>query len=421
MGRVAVNGVALLIITALVARYLLELAADALSLRTLLAAPPPELAEIYEPERWRRAREYLPARTHFGMVAASVDLAALLGFWFAGGFGALDRAVRALGVGPITSGLLFVAALAVARLVVALPLRWWSTFVVEERFGFNRTTARTFWADLAKGIVMAAALGGPLLALVLWLFGQAGGRAWLWCWLASALWVVAVQFVAPAWIMPLFNRFTPLPDGTLREMILSYARAVRFPLEDVFVIDGSRRSTKANAFFTGFGRHRRIGLFDTLLAKLDPAEVVAVVAHEVGHYRRHHVGQGLVLALLQLGAAFFLLAVVLDWPALYAAFGVETPSVHAGLVFFSLLLTPLNLAVSVLMGALSRHNEREADRFAVETTGKGAPLASALARLASDSLAHPTPHPLEVVLHHSHPPVVERIHTLRAAPNPTRG
>src|SRR2546428_633082 len=213
------NRYMLVILAALLARYGLELAADSLNLRTLPPAPPPELGGAYDAERWRRAREYLSARIHFGMVASTVDLTALLAFWFAGGFGALDRWVRGFGGGPVACGLLFLGVLALARLGMALPLRWWSTFVVEERFGFNRTTPRTFWTDVAKGAVLAAVLGGPLLALVLWLFERAGSRAWLWCWLASTLWGVGVQFVAPTWILPPFNRFTPPLDGAVRGAI----------------------------------------------------------------------------------------------------------------------------------------------------------------------------------------------------------
>ncbi len=297
--------------------------------------------------------------------------------------------------------------------MVHLPLRWWVTFVVEERFGFNRTTRRTFWTDLLKGLGLAAALGGPLLAAILWLFAAAGARAWLWCWLATALAVVGIQFVAPTWILPLFNTFTPLPGGGLRDAILSYARSVDFPLEGVFVIDGSRRSTKANAFFTGFGRHKRVALFDTLVTTLDAGELLAVVAHEIGHYKRHHVLTGTIVAILQAGTAFFLLSLVLDSQRLFDAFAMDTHPVHAGLVFFALLFTPIDLVLSVLVHAYSRRNEFEADAFAARTTGAGEPLASGLKRLSADSLANLTPHPLHVLLHASHPPLLERVRALR--------
>jgi STE24 endopeptidase len=404
---------AAVVLAALVLQLALELAADVLNLRALAPDVPPSLRGLYDAERYRRAQEYTRSRIRFGMVAAVLDLALLVAFWFAGGFAALDVRARGLGGGPVGTGLVFVGLLAAGWALVHLPLRWWSTFVIEARFGFNRTTPATFWADVAKGLVLATLLGGPLLAAVLWLFVHAGGRAWVWGWLVATAFVVALQFVAPTWIMPLFNRFAPLGDGRLRDAILAYARAVGFPLEGVFVIDGSRRSTKANALFTGFGRHKRVALFDTLLQTLDPAELVAVVAHEVGHYQRRHIVQGMALAVLHLGAMLFLLARVLARPELYAAFFVAQPSVHAGLVLFALVLSPVELVLSVPLHALSRRNERAADAFAAATTGSGEPLARGLERLSADSLSNPTPHPLYVALHYSHPPLAERVRALR--------
>ncbi|HJQ83986.1 MAG TPA: M48 family metallopeptidase [Candidatus Binatia bacterium] len=403
------------VLAALVVDFALARLADALNVRAFGRSVPPELRDVYDAARHRRVVAYVRDRTRFGALLAGVELAALLAFWFAGGFGALDRAVRAVGLGPVGTGLLFVGALGLARIALGLPFRWWSTFQIEERHGFNRTTPRVFWADLAKGLVLALVLGGPFLAAVLWLFQVAGPRAWLWCWLAAALWTLGVQYVAPTWILPLFNRFTPLPDGTLREAILGYARTVDFPLAGVFVIDGSRRSTKANALFTGFGRRKRIALFDTLVDALEPPEVVAVVAHEVGHYKRGHVLQGTALGIVQTGVLFLLLSLLLATPAVFAAFGVAEPSVHAGLVLFALVLAPIEVVLAVALQAWSRRNERQADAYAVATTGAGAKLAAALARLSTDSLAHPTPHPLYVALHYSHPPLGERLRALRSS------
>jgi len=328
--------------------------------------------------------------------------------------------VRGLGLGPVATGLVFLALLGLARALVALPFDWWSTFVIEERFGFNQTTARTFWADRAKGLLLAAVLGGPLLAAVLGLFERAGTHAWLWCWLTGALFLLGVQYVAPTWIMPLFNRFTPLASGALRDAILAYARAVGFPLDCVFVIYGSRRSTKANAFFTGFGRRRRVALFDTLTQKLGTEEMVAVLAHEIGHYKRRHVVEGLLLAVLEIGLLLFLLSRVLDRSGLFAAFFVQDRPVHAGLVFAALLFVPLQLLLGIALNARSRRNERAADAFAAATTQAADRLASALRELSADSLSNLTPHPVYVALHYSHPPVLERIHALRRAAPPMR-
>jgi STE24 endopeptidase len=408
------NAYGAVILAAVLVEYALQTVAAVLGLRALDPTLPAEFRDVYDPERYRRAQEYTRVRARFGLVVATVDLLLLLGFWFAGGFAWLDRLVRGLALGPLASGLTFIAMLAVGRGLMALPFRWWSTFVIEERFGFNRTSPRTFWTDLAKGILLAALLGGPLLAAVLWLFEAGGGLAWLWAWVVTTVVLIAVQLIAPTWIMPLFNRFTPLADGALRDAILSYARTVAFPLEGVFVVDGSRRSSKANAFFTGFGRHKRVALFDTLLDTLALRQLVAVVAHEIGHWKRHHVAQGLVLAIAQTGIVFFLLSRLLAAPGLYEAFFVDTPSVYAGLVFFTLLYAPVDLALSILAHALSRRNEYAADAFAAATTGDGEGLAEGLKRLSADSLANLTPHRLDVLLHHSHPPVLARIRELRA-------
>ena len=407
------NAYAIVILAALVLQLGLEVVAELLNLRALGPEPPRELRDAYEPVRYQRSRDYLAAHIRFGVVAAAINMTALLAFWFAGGFGWLDASLRARALGPIATGLLFIGSLGLARLVVGLPLRWWSTFVLEERFGFNKTTPATFWADTAKGLALAVALGAPLLAGILWLFETAGASAWLWCWLVAAAYLFVVQLVAPTWIMPLFNRFTPLPDGPLRDRILAYARSVAFPLEGVFVIDGSRRSTKANAFFTGFGRHKRIALFDTLLASLDADQILAVLAHEIGHYKRRHVIAGMVIGVLHLGLVLFVLSRFLGSPGLFEAFAVSGRPVYAGLVFFALLFGPIDLLLSIAHHVLSRRYERQADAFAVATTGAGERLAAALVRLSVDSLAHPSPHRLHVLLHHSHPPLLERVHALR--------
>jgi STE24 endopeptidase len=368
---------------------------------------------VYDAERYRRSQEYTRARTRFSFWPQAFDLALLLGFWFAGGFAWLDGWTRALGYGPIVTGLVYVGVLALAKVVLDLPFRYWSTFVIEERFGFNKSTRATFWADTAKMLTLAAVLGTPLLAAILWFFERAGASAWLLCWGVTALFTLFVQFIAPTWIFPLFNKFVPLEEGELRAAVLSYAQKVAFPLEGLFVIDGSRRSTKANAFFAGFGKRKRVALFDTLVARHPVDELVAVVAHEIGHYKKGHILRMLALAIVQAGVVFYLLSLFLQHDGLFAAFGVEQRSVHAGLIFFSLLYTPLELVLALAMQAFSRKNEFEADAYARATTGNPERLVSALQRLSADTLTNLTPHPLYVALHHSHPPLVERVRALR--------
>jgi STE24 endopeptidase len=401
-----------LILAALVVEHAVRVTGDLLNLRALDPVLPREFRDVYDPERYHRAQDYARARLRFGLVTSTAELVVTLAFWLLGGFGWLDGLVSRAGLGAVGTGLLFLGALLLGRGLLDVPVAWWSTFMVEERFGFNRTTGRTFVADRLRGLVLALLIGAPLLALILWVLATRGPAAWPWCWGAAASAILLLQVVAPTWILPRFNRFAPLADGPLRDAILGYAQREGYPVQDVWVMDGSRRSTKANAFFTGFGRRKRIALFDTLLETLDPEATVAVVAHEVGHYRRGHVVQGTVLGVLHVGLLLWLFSLVLETPALPLALGVPSPSIHAALVVFALLLGPLELVLSVVLHAWSRHNEREADRFAVQTTGAGDALARGLRRLSVDGLSNPTPHPLYVVLHYSHPPLTERLRAL---------
>jgi len=411
----------ILLVAALLIDFAIHVSADLLNLRALRPEAPDGFRDLYDAERYRRTQDYTRERTRFGLIAASLRLALLLAFWLGGGFGLADRWTRGLGWPEVPTGLAFVAVLLLGTALLRLPFSWYSTFVLEEKYGFNRATPRTFWNDAATGVGLAVALGGPLLAAILWLFASAGPQAWLWCWALVTAWTIGVQYVAPTWIMPLFNRFTSLPAGPLQDALLGLAERVGFPLAGVWVIDGSKRSSKANAFFTGFGSRKRIALFDTLLATLAPDEVVAVVAHEIGHYKRRHVQWGLAIAGVHTGVLFFVLSLVLEAPSLFAAFGIDRPSVHAGLVVFGILMTPLDLPTSLALNALSRRHEYAADRFAADAVGSGRALAGGLRRLAADTLSNLTPHPWYVALHHSHPPVVERVRVLESAGQSSRG
>jgi len=254
---------------------------------------------------------------------------------------------------------------------------------------------------------------GGLLAAVLLLFERAGTLAWLWVWAAVSLFTLFVQFIAPTWIMPLFNKFTPLGEGELREAIFRFAAKVGFPLDNVYVMDGSKRSAKSNAFFTGFGRHRRIALFDTLIEKHTVPELVGVLAHEIGHYKKKHVLKGMLLSLVHSGVMLWLLSFFLGREQLFAAFGITRPSIYAGLVFFGLLFTPLEMAINPILQYLSRRHEFEADSFAAIETGDSRGLAEALKKLSVHNLGNLTPHPFYVFLHYSHPPLLQRLRALK--------
>lgn len=403
----------LIILVALLANFLLAIIADWLNLCALDPQLPSEFEGIYDTEKYAESQEYTRVRTRFGFITGTFDLTLLLIFWQVGGFNYFDQLVRGWGFGAVVTGLVFTGILMLVKTIISLPFSIYSTFVIEERFGFNRTTPATFITDLAKGIMLTVVLGGPLLASVLWFFSTMGTLAWLWCWGAVTLFTLLVQFIAPTWIMPLFNKFSPLEEGKLREAIFAFADSVNFSLKNVFVMDGSKRSSKSNAFFTGFGRNKRIALFDTLINNHTVSELVGVLAHEIGHYMKKHILQSMVISIIHIGAMLYLLSIFVSHPGLFSAFYMDHSSIYAGMIFFGLLFTPIDMILSLLMNTLSRHNEFEADAFAAKHTGEPESMINALKKLSVDNLANLTPHPFYVLLHYSHPPLMQRINALR--------
>lgn len=407
------NLIAGILVVVIVAHFLLNRLADSLNLNAVSADIPTDFADSYAPDRYSESRKYLRATTRLGGVEETVGQVLFFGFWFLHGFSFLDQQVRALGLGPVWSGIIYIGGLVVASGLVGLPFSIYGTFVVEARFGFNRTTPGLFIMDRLKAIGLGLCLGAPLLAGVLAFFEYAGPLAWLWCWLGLSIVVIIMQIIVPAWIMPLFNRFVPIENEALTESVLSYARQNRFPLANVFVMDGSRRSTKSNAFFAGWGKQKRLVLFDTMLERHTVAEILTVVAHEVGHYRKKHLLIGMSLAIAQAGVMFYLLSLFISRPVFFDAFYVAQPSVYAGLIFFSVVYGPVDFFVGLAAQWLSRRHEYAADRFAVETTGDAASFINALKRLCADNLTNLNPHPFYVALNYSHPPMVQRIQAIR--------
>jgi STE24 endopeptidase len=310
------------------------------------------------------------------------------------------------------TGLVYFGVLLFSFILLTLPFSIYATFVIEERFGFNKTGPRTFVLDRVKLLALAVVLGGPLLAAVLAFFEYAGDLAWLYCWAAVSLFSLVMAFVFPTWIMPIFNKFIPMDSGELKDAILGYARSVDFKVQNIFVMDGSKRSSKANAFFSGFGRNKRIALFDTLVEKHTVPELVAVLAHEIGHYKMKHVLQNIVIGIAHTGVVFFLLSIFLDSGGLYDAFFMDEESIYAGLLFFSLLYTPIEVVLSIVMHMVSRKHEYEADRWSAETASEPQGLVTGLKKLSSDNLSNLTPHPFYVFLNFSHPPLVHRVEAI---------
>ena len=407
-----VNGYFVAALSGLVLVEAIGLAGELLNLRALSLELPREFAEVYDAETYRRSQTYTRVRTRFGLATSLFHLMVLLAFWLAGGFGWLDGLVRDWGLSPIWTGLVFLLILVVGRGILSLPFSIWGVYVIEEKFGFNRTSPRTFVLDLVKGLGIAVVLGVPLAIGFLALFEYAAGLAWIYAWVAVVAFSFVMQILAPKLIMPLFNKSTPLEDGNLKDAILAYAQRVGFLLKGVFSIDASRRSTKSNAFFTGFGKSRRIALFDTLIQRHSTEELVAVLAHEVGHYKKRHVLIGAVTSALEAGLFLGLFALLVRQTGLFAAFGTASPSFYAGVLFVALLLQPLQFVLSVGAAALSRYHERQADVFAATTTGRADLLADGLRRLSKDNLSNLTPHAFYAFLNYSHPPVLQRVRSL---------
>ncbi len=410
---VVMNSFGVVVIVSLLLTFLLKVIADILNLRASTGDLPIEFQSVYEPEAYRKSQEYLKATTLFSLVAAAFDLLLLLVFWFADGFDLLDRFFRGFGFGDVPTGLLYIGSLLFLQAAAGLPFTLYRTFVIEERFGFNKTTLTVYIGDVLKSLILAVLLGGPAIGLLLWFFGYLGTSAWLWAWGAFVLVTLVLKYVAPTWIMPLFNRFESLGEGELKAAILQYATNTGFPLSGIFVIDGSKRSSKANAFFTGFGRRKRIAFFDTLIANHTVDELVAVLAHETGHFKKRHVLINMVLSMLNLGIILFLLSFFMQNRMLFDVFFMTDVSVYGSLVFFMLLYSPAEFLLSIFLQMLSRKHEFEADAYAVSTCSNRGALADALKKLSRSNLSNLTPHPFYVFLNYSHPPVFERIRRIR--------
>ncbi|MBN2809063.1 MAG: M48 family metallopeptidase [Deltaproteobacteria bacterium] len=407
------NRYAVFILAALMADYFIGLTADFLNLKNQKTIPPAEFSDLVDETSDSKNRDYLKANTILGQCSGTISLLVTLGFWFASGFNFLDQWCRAQTGNELLAGLLFIALLLLGNALLGLPFSIYSTFVIEERFGFNRTDWQTFVIDRVKGLFLALLLGTPLLAGIIWFFQSNGAWAWFYAWLAAAAFTLIIQLIAPIWIMPLFNKFTPLPEGELKEALVKYGEKVNFPLDQVFVVDGSKRSGKGNAFFTGCGRQRRVALYDTLIKQHSSAELIAVLAHEIGHYKKRHILKMTTIAIIHQAIIFFLMGWFIRQPGLYQAFFMEHASTAAGLIFFSLLFTPVEMLLNPLFLAISRRHEFQADSFAAQSIDAPETLIKALKKLGHDNLANLTPHPLYVLLHYSHPPLLARVNALR--------
>ncbi|MBU1086562.1 MAG: M48 family metallopeptidase [Candidatus Omnitrophica bacterium] len=407
------NKYLVLILGIILFKYLLNLIVEILNIKYVNPRLPEELIGYYEAEKYKKSQLYLKEKTNFSLIEDTLMTVITVGFILYGGFNLVDGIARGFGYGTIISGLIFLGILMLASQILNIPFSVYQTFVIEQKYGFNKTTIKTFIADIVKGMLIGALIGGIAFAGILWFFEKTSSLAWLYCWTALTVFQLFLMFIAPVVIMPLFNKFIPLEDGALKQTLEKYARTQNFKMQGVFTMDGSRRSTKSNAFFTGFGKFRRIALFDTLIAKHTTDELVSVLAHEIGHYKKKHILKSIFISIATTGLMFFVLSFFLNNPGVFAAFKMKHTSIYASLVFFGFVYAPINMLFSIVGSILSRKHEYEADRFAVETYKKPDAFIDALKKLTVDNLSNLTPHPAKVFLAYSHPPVLLRIKAIR--------
>jgi STE24 endopeptidase len=402
-----------IIIVFMLADYVLERVLEGLNSRWRGHAPPAELQDLYDPDKYRKQQRYQKATTRFGFITSTFSLVLLLGFLFLEGFAWVHQLAAQVSPNGIVQALIFFGILLLAQDVIGIPFELYHTFVIEQRFGFNTMKVRTFVTDKLKGLLLGALIGGVILAGIAWFYYQTREMFWIYAWLSVTAFSLFFTLFYSSLIVPLFNKQTRLEDGELKRAIEAFAAGIDFPVKDIYVLDGSKRSTKANAYFTGLGAKKRIVLFDTLVEDLTPQEVVGVLAHEIGHFKKKHTLQALVLSIIQSGIIFFLLSLFLEYALFSRALGVDEAVFHVGLVAFALLYRPVSLLSGVLMHMWSRRNEYAADSFAVRQHGAD-DLISALKKLSVNHLSNLTPHPAYVFFHYSHPPLYQRIRNMRA-------
>lgn len=402
-----------IIIGILAFQFLMETILDYLNAQKYKDPIPNELTDVFDAEEYEKSQDYQKTNYNFGLLTSTFSFVLTICFLIFGGFEWIDSIARSFSDNPILIALIFFGIIMIGSDLVTTPFSYYSTFVIEEKFGFNKSTKKLFVLDKLKGWLMMAILGGIILALILWFFEWAGTNFWIYAWAVVAIFSLFMNLFYSRLIVPLFNKQTPLEEGTLKSKIENYAKKVGFELQNIFIIDGSKRSTKANAYFSGFGKEKRITLYDTLINDLNEDEIVAVLAHEVGHYKRKHIIFNLVSSILLTGFTLFILSLFINTPEVSLAIGVTIPSFHAALIGFGILYSPISEITGLVMNYMSRKFEYEADDYA-KTTFNAADLISSLKKLSKNSLSNLTPHPAYVFMHYSHPPLIARIKNLKA-------
>jgi len=401
-----------IIISILILDFVFESILDFLNSTRMSEKLPEEVKGIYDEDKYKKQQAYQKENRRFGLVSGGFSFLLILGMFLFYGFAFVDKIAWSFTSSPILAALIFFGILMFASDILNTPFSIYHTFVIEEKYGFNKTTPRIFILDKIKGWFLSALIGGGLLALIILIYQKTQDMFWIIAWLVVVAFSLFMTLFYSELIVPLFNKQSPLEEGDLRNSIEKFADKVGFELSNIFVIDGSKRSTKANAYFTGFGKKKRIVLYDTLTEEMSNEEIVSVLAHEIGHYKKKHVIQGLFISLIQTGIVLFIFSLLIDNPYLSKALGVEEPNFHIGLVAFGILYSPVSFLLGIFMNILSRKNEYQADAFAAENyTPK--PLENALKKLSVKNLSNLTPHPTYVFFNYSHPPLLKRLAHLK--------
>ena len=401
-----------IIIAIILVNFIVDEVLNELNAKHYNDALPEELSDVYDKDEYLKSQQYKATNHKFGVLQSSFSLALTLAFLMLDGFKIVDDFARHFSEHSIVIALIFFGVIMLGSEIISTPFAYYSTFVIEEKFGFNKTTKKLFIIDKLKGLLMMAIVGGGILALIIWVYQLTENQFWLYAWGIITVFTVFMNLFYSKLIVPLFNKQTPLEAGSLRDKISEYAASVGFNLDKIYSIDGSKRSTKANAYFSGFGSEKRVTLYDTLINDLEDEEIVAVLAHEVGHYKKKHIVFNLVSSVLLTGITFYILSIFISNPLLSNALGVSIPSFHIGLIAFGMLYAPISEITSLIMNWLSRKFEYQADDYA-KNTYKSAPLISALKKLSKNSLSNLTPHKAYVFMHYSHPTLLQRFKNLK--------
>ena len=409
-----------IIISLVIFNYLFSNLLDYINHRNWKDEIPNELKDFYDKEKYKKAKNYALSKNKISLFSSSLSFLLVISLIVFNGYGIIDQFVSSslskffaslqISSNFIQSGIFFLI-LFILNSFISIPFSYYNTFVIEEKFGFNKTTKLTFFIDIIKSTLLSFFIGGILLFLALYLYENLNDGFWLWLWIGLSLLMILINMFYADLIVPIFNKLTPLDDGELRNKIEKYSKDVGYLLKNIYVIDGSKRSTKANAFFSGLGPRKTIALYDTLIEKHTENELVAVLAHEVGHFKKKHIFSGLIMSIIQIGIMSFFFELCLKLPEISIALGGLESSFHLGLVGFSIIFSPISILSGIIMNYNSRKNEFEADAYAKETFN-GEDLSLALKKLSVDSLSNIYPHPLYVFFHYSHPPLIQRLRAL---------